>query len=350
MRLALTAFTRRGAALARQIAAALEGAGHTCALALPSRLADGLGETGYGELQDWTGTRFAGCDGLIFVGAFGIAVRAIAPFVRDKLTDPCVVGVDEAGRFAIPLLSGHVGGGNDLARQIAALTGGTAAVSTATDLNGRFSVDQWAARAGMALGNRDAIKRISAALLEGEPVGFASAFPVAGALPAGVMRGAAETGFWVSVRTGPDPFPITLRLRPRILRLGIGCRRGIPADAVAAAADSTLAAAGLDAAAVEAVCTIDRKGDEAGLLAFCRRRGLPLRTYSAQALAALAGDFTPSDFVAETVGVDNVCERAAVMGGARLLVAKTVRDGVTVAVAQRPFVVTFEQDSEEESQ
>lgn len=350
MRLALTAFTRRGAALARQIAAALEGAGHTCALALPVRLADGLGETGYGDLQDWTGARFAGCDGLIFVGAFGIAVRAIAPFVRDKLTDPCVVGVDEAGRFAIPLLSGHVGGGNDLARQIAALTGGTAAVSTATDLNGRFSVDQWAARAGMALGNRDAIKHISAALLEGRTVGLASDFPVAGALPAGVVRGPAALGVWITARTGPPPFPITLRLCPKILRLGVGCRRGVSEGAVAGAVRAALDSAHLDEAAVEAVCTIDRKGDEAGLLAFCRRRGLPLRTYSAQALAALAGDFTPSDFVAETVGVDNVCERAAVMGGARLLVAKTVRDGVTVAVAQRPFVVTFEQDSEEESQ
>ena len=347
MRLALTAFTRRGAALARRIAAGLEGAGHPCALALPERLAGELGEAGYTSLRDWAGTAFSSRDALVFVGAFGIAVRAVAPFVRDKLTDPCVVGVDEAGRFVVPLLSGHVGGGNDLARQIAALTGGTAAVSTATDVNGVFSPDQWAARRGLALDNRAAIKHISAALLEGRTVGLASDFPVAGALPAGVIRGPVDLGVWITARTGPPPFPITLRLCPKILRLGVGCRRGVSEGAVAGAVRAALEGAQLDEAAVGAVCTIDRKGDEPGLLAFCRRRGLPLSTYAPRELAALAGDFTPSAFVAKTVGVDNVCERAAMMAGGRLLVPKTARDGVTAAVAALPYTVCFDEEETE---
>ena len=155
MRIALTAFTRQGGALARALFRALGEEGHTCSLACPRRLEEALAfPEVYERVGDWAGARFADSDALLFVGASGIAVRAIAPYVRDKLTDPAVVSVDEAGRFAVPLLSGHVGGANDLARRVAALTGGEAAVSTATDVNGRFAVDQWAREQGFCLEGR----------------------------------------------------------------------------------------------------------------------------------------------------------------------------------------------------
>ena len=143
---ALVAFTRRGAELGRALAGLFE----QSTLHLPPRLGELLGEASYDSLAAWTADHW-GADALVFIGACGIAVRAIAPHVRDKLTDPCVVCVDEAGQFAIPILSGHVGGGNDLARRVAALTGGIAAITTATDVNGQFAVDQWAARQGLCL-------------------------------------------------------------------------------------------------------------------------------------------------------------------------------------------------------
>ena len=108
----------------------------------------------------------------MYVGATGIAVRAIAPYVRDKFHDPAVVSVDEAGRFVVPLLSGHVGGANELARVVAELCGGQAVVSTATDVNELFAVDEWAARRGYAIVERVIAKEISARLLEGASVGF----------------------------------------------------------------------------------------------------------------------------------------------------------------------------------
>ena len=121
---------------------------------------------------------------------------------------------------------------------------------------------------------------------------------------------------------------------PKCLTLGIGCRRGTAEETIAAAVDAAFQEAGLDPLAAEAAATIDLKAEEPGLLAFCRSRSLPLRTYSAEALSAVPGDFTPSAFVQSVTGVDNVCERAALAGGGELLLPKTAGNGVTVAIAQ----------------
>ena len=341
MNIALTAFTSRGAELAGRLAKALTEDGHSCALWVPERLAPETGLPGYRSLGPWTGERFADSDALLFVGASGIAVRAIAPYVRDKFTDPAVVSVDETGRFAVPLLSGHVGGANDLARLVARRTGGTAAVSTATDVNGRFAVDQWAREQGFFLDGREGAKRVSAALLAGISVGVESDFPIQGPLPQGVVEGPAEAGIALTLDPEKRPFPHTVRLIPPVLHLGIGCRRGTPAATIAKAVEGVFRSRHLSLKGVDAVCSIGLKKDEAGLLAFCQGLGLPLTTYSAGELSAVPGDFTPSPFVHGVTGVDNVCERAAVRRGGSLIVPKQVGEGVTVAVSQVPLTIRF---------
>ena len=341
MNIALTAFTSRGAELAGRLAKALTEDGHSCALWVPERLAPETGLPGYRSLGPWTGERFADSDALLFVGASGIAVRAIAPYVRDKFTDPAVVSVDETGRFAVPLLSGHVGGANDLARLVARRTGGTAAVSTATDVNGRFAVDQWAREQGFFLDGREGAKRVSAALLAGISVGVESDFPIQGPLPQGVVEGPAEAGIALTLDPEKRPFPHTVRLIPPVLHLGIGCRRGTPAVTIAKAVEGVFRSRHLSLKGVAAVCSIDLKKDEAGLLAFCQGLGLPLTTYSAGELSAVPGDFTPSPFVHGVTGVDNVCERAAVRRGGSLIVPKQAGEGVTVAVSQVPLAIRF---------
>lgn len=348
MNLALTAFTRRGAGLARRLAGVLTGDGHACTLAFPERLAGELAwDKSYAAVGGWAAEQFARADALIFVGASGIAVRAIAPWVKDKLTDPAVVSVDEGGAFAVPLLSGHVGGANDLARRVAAITGGTAAISTATDVNSLFAVDEWAARQGLVIGARTLAKEVSAALLEGKTVGFASDFPVEGALPAGLTGGAAPLGVHITAQAEKRPFPRTLSLFPPCLTLGIGCRRGTAEEDIAAAADSALAAAGYDRRAVCQVATIDLKADEPGLLAFCARMGVPMVPFSAEELSRAEGEFTPSAFVRSVTGVDNVCERAAVLAGGTLVVPKRAGGGVTAALALRAPKLSFEGERHE---
>ncbi|HJB56884.1 MAG TPA: cobalamin biosynthesis protein [Candidatus Flavonifractor intestinipullorum] len=343
MRLALTAFTRRGYALARDLAAALEERGDRAALALPARLAGELGAEEYASLAAWTGERFQDCQGLIFVGACGIAVRAIAPHVRDKFTDPAVVSVDEAGRIAVPLLSGHVGGANELALWVAGRTGGEVAVSTATDVNGAFAVDRWAKRQGLFLDSREAAKRVSAAVLARVPVGVSSDFPIQGGLPSGLRFGPAEVGICLTLDPEKAPFPVTLRLVPPVLTLGIGCRRGTPAETLRRRVEDVLKEHRLTRRAVFQASTLDLKGDEPGLLELCRAWEIPLVTWTAEELARTEGEFTPSAFVSRVTGVDNVCERAAVRAGGALLVPKQAGEGVTVAVARRPWTISFDE-------
>ena len=332
MNIALTAFTRRGAALAARLARDL---GADCTVALGKTLA---GPDGYDSVRTWAGERFHDTGALIFVGACGIAVRAIAPYVRDKFTDPAVVCVDEAGRYAVPLLSGHVGGANELARRVAALTGGAAAIGTATDVNGLLAIDCWAVERGLIITARQLAKAVSAALLNGERVGFASDFGQA--CPPGLHPGDATLGVWVTARKEGGPFAQTLRLVPKCLCLGIGCRRGTAGAAIRAAVERALD--GWDLAAVKALGTIDLKRNEPGLLAFADSAGLPLRVYTAAELQEAEGEFTPSEFVKSVTGVDNVCERAAVLGGGTLVVKKQAADGVTVAAALEPITIEGE--------
>lgn len=337
MKLTLFAYSRRGCATARRIMAVLPGDWCACA---PERLAE----------PDFTpmpkgaaalyGQRFADSDALIFVGSCGIAVREIAPWVRSKCTDPAVLCVDERGGFVIPLLSGHIGGANALARRLAAALQATAVITTATDINGRFSADAWAAENGMIIDDMAAAKAVSAAILEGD-VPLKSDFPLASDLPAGTVPGErGPLGIYVTCTTA-RPFDRTLRLIPRCLHLGIGCRRGTESGAIAAAVDGALSQSGLDPRAVKDASSIDLKAEEPGLLAFCRSRDWPVRFYSAGELEQVPGDFTPSDFVRSVTGVDNVCERAALAGGGRLIVRKTAADGVTVAVALEETEVRF---------
>ena len=307
-----------------------------CGMALGARLREAepgmtLDRCEKGGLAAWTERAFGGNDALVFIGAAGIAVRAIAPHVRTKVRDPAVVVLDELGTFAIPVLSGHLGGANELAVRLARCVGALPVVTTATDVHGLFAVDSWARSQGLTVANPERIKWISARLLAGETVKLKSLYPIEGAYPERVEQD--EEGYDILVTHRTRGRAEALRLVPKIVTVGIGCKRGTAEETIAEAFDAALRKSGCHELAVKAVATIDLKADEPGLLAFCRGRGLPLYTYSASELSAVPGSFTGSDFVKKTTGVDNVCERAAVLCGGRLLSRKEAGNGVTVALA-----------------
>lgn len=259
----------------------------------------------------WAREAFAQSDALLFIGACGIAVRAVAPLVRDKTRDPAVVVMDEAGRFVVPILSGHIGGANALAQAIAERTGAAPVITTATDVRGVPAIDAWAVQNGCAIENPGAIKPVSAGALAGERVG--------------VM---------ISERELKPPFPVTLLLRPRTLVLGAGCRRGVDADHFERCALDFLRDNGVSLLSVRALSSIDLKAREGALIAFAEKYRLPFLTYAAGALSALPGRFAHSAFVEQTTGVGCVCERAAVKAsGGVLLIGKTGFAGVTLALA-----------------
>ena len=262
-------------------------------------------------VMQWTRERFYAADALLFIGACGIAVRAIAPLIRDKATDPAVVVMDEMGRHVIPILSGHMGGANDLALLIAQKTGAAPVITTATDVRGIPAIDSWAMAHDCAIQNPSAIKAVSAAALDGQRIGVA-----------------------ITEREIEPPFPATLFLRPRTLSLGVGCKKGIDPDLFEKTALAFLCRCGVSLLAVKSLATIDLKKEEPALTRFCRKYRLPLQAYPASALKKVPGIFAHSDFVERTVGVDNVCERAAVKAsGGVLLAGKTAAAGVTLALA-----------------
>ena len=332
-RMEAIAFTERGERLLRSI----ELPGWTIGVSRGY----GAGKT---PLADWTEAAFRQAEALLFAGAAAIAVRAVAPHLGSKLSDPAVLAVDEGGQFVIPLLSGHIGGANRLAEQLAAAIGATPVITTATDRRGLFAVDSWAVEQRLAIVHPAAIKRVSARLLAGQPVRAGGDFPVLGTPPRGVVWTEEDAGADILLSIEDRPDTGQLQLVPPAVVLGIGCRRGIDGLAIERAVSRALAQHRLRPEAVSAVCSIDCKREEAGLLAFCRRWNLPFQTYTAGELAGVAGDFSRSDFVRASVGVDNVCERAAVLGsGGRLLFRKTAMDGVTVAAARKPLTIRWEE-------
>lgn len=318
MKVACLAFTEKGFTLAKKLAEVLGGTAARSGRPL--------------TLQQWTGTNFTRADALIYVGAVGIAVRAIAPCLRDKTTDPAVVAVDECAQFAVPLASGHLGGANDLARRIGSICGAVPVITTATDANGVFAVDAWARCQQCAVLRTEYIRRVSGALLAGQTVCMRTAFPIEGTPPSGIELTDEKP---YSVYVGVDAPPSTvLWVIPRRIVLGIGCRKGVGC----ADLEKALQQLGVPLQAVCGVASIDLKAKEPGLLEFCADHGWGLKTYSAEELAKVPGVFTSSVFVTQITGVDNVCERAAVLASEGTLVQrKQARDGVTMAAALRPF-------------
>ena len=311
------------------------------------------------KLSEITQRWFEEADALVYFAASGIAVRCIAPYVRDKFRDPAVLSVDENVRFVIPLLSGHAGGANLLGNMLAGALGAQPVITTATDGRGLFAVDVFAAENGLKIGDREQAKRISARILAGEMVtlyaeGGANLLPE-GSIPEpgigdqgmaedrskdriGVLltpdRGKAD--IVVSCRKLSGDREDALYLIPRAVTLGIGCRKGIPAGDIGKAATQILQKTGVFKQALCGAASIDLKKEEAGLQGFARDWDLPLTFYSALELNEVPGTFTGSDFVREVTGVDCVCERSAVLlagEGAVLLSGKQSLGGVTAALA-----------------
>lgn len=333
MRIELVCFTERGGGLGERLGRLLRESGDAARL----ERCGGGGRS----LRQWADEAFRCADALVVIGAAGIAVRAVAPLIVSKLSDPAVVVVDEGGRFVVPLLSGHIGGANALAERIAGLIGAVPVVTTATDVNGVFAVDVWARENGMAIRNPERIKHVSATLLAGGRVALATAFPVVGRLPEGIgVVGEGRADIVVDIRE--TAVSDALGLVPPIAVLGVGCRKGVPLAVIERAFEEFCGRFALLPEAFAKVCSIDIKAEEEGVKAFCQNRSLPFETFSAERLMQVAGEFSGSDFVSSVTGADNVCERSAVLGsGGELLIGKTVVGGVALAAAVRKYAVRF---------
>ena len=295
-------------------------------------------------LGDWTKKRFEEHVPIVFIGALGIAVRSIAPFIEDKLKDIPVVCVDEAGRFSIPVLSSHYGGGLYIAKRIAEGIGAQCVMTTATDINGRFAVDVFAAKNNLIPANKEGIKAISSRILAGQTVSiFFENLKTDGELPEELRlaENADMADIVVSNRTPTRR--CSLQLIPLNLHLGVGCKKGKNSDEILRAVRSVLSSEGYSIYALQDISSIDIKKDEKGLADAAAALGVQFLTYTSKELGSLEGDYCASAFVKEITGVDNVCERSAVLssGQGSLVIGKRSLDGVTVAAAVSEYRISF---------
>ncbi len=329
------------------------------------------------DLQAWVRESFSLRAPILFIGAAGIAVRAIAPAVSDKLKDSPVLVMDEMGQFVIPLLSGHVGRANAWALEIEQrfqqrtetgfMKSGRsynprAVITTATDVNHTFSVDVFAWENGLEILNRKGIQEVSKRVLDGQKIRFL--------LEEG-MEFTGELPYTYSISYIPKEDPVdedddhkehfdcdvliihsdskrvryatedgkilVLRVKPYVI--GVGCKKGTSAEKLSAFIESQV-----DLSEVSAVASIDLKAKEYGLVQFAQQAALPFLTYSAKTLEMVSGDFSESHFVQEITGVSNVCERAAMAAAEEgvLVQKKIAMDGMTLAIAKRRVNLTWQ--------
>lgn len=298
---------------------------------------------------------FGNFDALVFVCACGIAVRYVAPLLKGKHLDPAVVVTDELGGFVISLLSGHLGGANDLAREIAVATGGVPVITTATDVLGLPCVEDIAGRFSLAIEDVKRIKAINSAILRGGRIlvvdsdagrlaqikkafGGFKGFSFRRKMP-GKIEG---TGAIVSITplTGRRYTAPAIELRPKEFVAGVGCRRGVRVAEVKEALGLALELAGVSILSVRNLATIDLKKDERGLAGFAKKAGLPIEFFSPEELNKIKRPPSgASRVVREKTGAAGVSEPAALLssGAKRIWLKKIVSKRVTVALARAPF-------------
>lgn len=323
---------------------------------------------------------FEQVDAIVFVTASGIAVRSVAEHLTHKSKDPAIVCMDECSKHVISLVSGHAGGANALTQMLADVMWATPVITTATDVEGQFSIDDYAREHNLVVTDWAKAKAISAEVLAtgAKPVWVdeAEVSQEEEKNACEICKEQKSTGIDVGkiendgceneigvqklqigshqVIITPKDVPVdaqTLQLIPRCIVAGVGCKKGTPVDKIEHAVQEAFAKAGMRMEALCAVASIDLKKEEAGLLEFCETRNVPFETYAAEELQAVSGTYSASEFVSGVTGVDNVCERSAVKYASEhgmnqgeqllgrqakhgeLLLRKQAYGGVTVALA-----------------
>ena len=380
MKVALICFSLTGQQTGERLCRGLEAAGMTAELDKKSKyLLDSIQIS----TSAWAGEKFSDSDALIFIGATGIAVRSIAPYVASKKSDPAVLVVDECGKFVISLLSGHLGGANELALKTAEILEAIPVVTTATDLHHRFAVDVFAKKNHLYLTEREAAKQISAAVLDGKQVGLwigeglvfeqedfqksclkelilcgsqEELYSFAEEHPVVVITKTAEEGrqfveslagsLWGDVRNnvcGCERKPCILLLYPINITAGVGCRKRISKELFEKGLNDVLEGYGLEPTQLKQLASIDLKKKEPAILAYAQKYKVPFSTYPAEQLEKITEVSATSRFVKQVTGVDNVCERAARTADAdgELLCPKCIREQMTVALTETEVTLQF---------
>ena len=258
------------------------------------------------KMNNFVAEIFTKFDAIIFICAAGIAVRMIAPHIVSKLSDPAIIVIDERGKNVISLLSGHIGGANDLTLEIAKKISANPVITTATDVEEKFSADSFANSFGLIPDDKNLIKKINSAILRGEEIFFT----------AGNFK---------------------MNLLPKNLICGIGCRREVEEEKIFQAVSEACKIISQPIERIKIFASVDKKSDEKNLLRFVEKLGKEIKFFGADELNKKISEYKleESDFVKKNIGAGNICEAAAlccVERGKFALTKKKFFNSVTVAL------------------
>ncbi len=270
---------------------------------------------------------------IIFVASTGIAVRAIAPWVKDKKTDPAVLVIDSQGQYVISLLSGHLGGANQMTKKIASCLGASPIITTATDQLGILAPDVISKKYNLVIENMDQCKAISVHLIEGEQVAFIDQDKVI-PLPKGYVEPSEGVPYQVVVSNKARVPEVDLQLIRQNIILGIGCRKNVDPSKMQAYILKALKDENIHPLAIKKIVSIDLKKDEPAIVALADYLNVPFKVYSKEAINEVKEPFNRSDFVKDKVGVPGVCEPCVILTGAKIIKEKDKYEGMTLSIGQ----------------
>lgn len=299
---------------------------------------------------------FQSYKGLIIIISLGAVIRMIAPLLKDKKIDPAVVVIDDKAEHVISVLSGHIGGANELTKEVAAILGARPVVTTASDVQQTIAVDLFGKRFGWTWESAEKLTPVSAAVVNEEPVavvqesGEKSWWQYDRPLPANIrtypsidaaLAESPAAALVVTHRNLSDEESQILHngvlYRPKVIVLGMGCNRGTSSEEIEEVIGTTLHELNFSRKSVKAVCTIDLKKDEQGLLDVVKKYGWEFVYYSPEQLNTVSMQ-QPSDTVFQYTGAYGVSEPAALLysGAEKLELVKKKSGNVTISVAVVP--------------
>ena len=276
-----------------------------------------------GSFKEQVGEIFSEYKSIIFITAVGIAVRAIAPYIKTKDVDPCVLVIDEGSDFVIPILSGHLGGGNELAQDISQSIGAYPLITTSSDISGKIAVDTLAQKINGKLESLESAKKVTSLIVAGERVSIKVPQNIEDSNPSGVI-----------VVSNREKIEIT-QIIPKNISIGIGCKKDTPKEKIIEIIEEVLEKLNISKKALGIIGTVDIKKDEIGIIESARHFNVPLKIISRDEIKKIEDKFETSDFVRKTIGVGAVSAPCSILASTKkgdILIEKFRKDGVTISV------------------
>ena len=295
-------------------------------------------------VRDFIARKYVNTNGFIFIGAIGIVFRLLKDHITTKDKDPFVVVCDDRANYIIPVLSGHIGGGNEFATKLAIKLNAIPVLTTATDVNNKFAIDVWAKKHNCQIIPISNIKHITKNILEDTAIGLQCNFKTVSPYPFSVNLSETKVGVSIGLNSEYEPFEKTLHIIPKIITVGVGCRKNTDINKFEKFILETLSNLDISIHAVEQICSIELKSNEPCILKFSEKYNIPFHTATADALNEIEGNFPTSEFVKKITGVDNVCERSAKLfsNNGDIILHKTSFDSMTISIAKKDWECNFE--------